>query len=48
VRENREVVMNKVFEAFTTHEYYRLQDLQQLTKQPPVSYLLTVFEHAHN
>src|SRR3954468_6724483 len=28
--------LNLIFAAFESHEYYRLVDLQQLTKQPPV------------
>ncbi|VDM83293.1 unnamed protein product [Strongylus vulgaris] len=34
VRADRNVLMQALFHAFEKHQYYRLQDLQQLTQQP--------------
>uniref|UniRef100_A0A158PE28 General transcription factor IIF subunit 2 n=1 Tax=Angiostrongylus costaricensis TaxID=334426 RepID=A0A158PE28_ANGCS len=34
VRADRDVLMQALFHAFEKHQYYRLQDLQQLTQQP--------------
>ncbi|KHJ75981.1 hypothetical protein OESDEN_24400 [Oesophagostomum dentatum] len=34
VRADRNVLMEALFHAFEKHQYYRLQDLQQLTQQP--------------
>uniref|UniRef100_A0A1I7WJG0 General transcription factor IIF subunit 2 n=1 Tax=Heterorhabditis bacteriophora TaxID=37862 RepID=A0A1I7WJG0_HETBA len=34
VRADRDALMQALFHAFEKHQYYRLQDLQQLTQQP--------------
>uniref|UniRef100_A0A0K0CW03 General transcription factor IIF subunit 2 n=1 Tax=Angiostrongylus cantonensis TaxID=6313 RepID=A0A0K0CW03_ANGCA len=34
VRADRDILMQALFHAFEKHQYYRLQDLQQLTQQP--------------
>ena len=36
-RDDREMVLNLIFSAFKTHEFYTFKDLVHKTNQPPVS-----------
>lgn len=37
MRDDKDVVMNKLFEAFEKHQYYNIKHLERITKQPVVS-----------
>lgn len=36
-RDDRDKVLNLIFEAFQAHQFYAFRDLVHITKQPPVS-----------
>lgn len=36
LREDKEKVLDILFNAFTKHQYYSIKDLVKITKQPPV------------
>jgi transcription initiation factor TFIIF subunit beta len=37
IRQDKDQVMDKLFEIFEKHQYYNIQDLVRLTSQPIVS-----------
>ncbi len=39
-RDDRDKVLNSIFQAFHAHQFYAFRDLVQITKQPPVSCVL--------
>ena len=37
IRDDKDVVTNRLYEIFEKHQYYNIQDLVKLTNQPVVS-----------
>ena len=40
MRDDKQVVLDMLFEAFEKHQYYNIKDLVKITRQPVVSLIL--------
>ncbi|XP_042912809.1 general transcription factor IIF subunit 2-like [Parasteatoda tepidariorum] len=41
-RDDKDKVMDVLFAAFEKHQYYNIKDLEKITRQPVVSFFLTL------